>query len=291
MSHWSQERLHADVHKAVGGSLNLVRELSRISQELEPSVPSEWLLKRALFYSYELNILVDEGMSERDRLARLNHFFFEEKKFRGLTDPVHLGDPSDPFRLSTVFSARQGSPIVVAVLYGFLAERIGVPLEFVDFKPACFLKWVDSGHCRYIDVGRGGATLASDEVIELLHSQYQLTTVGLDQLLEPVSFEALLTTYLSQLKQAFAPRKEYEKTLFLQNALIAYQPSNLQLIAERAVLHRKLGHFKSALADLKRFFAFNDRDRAPAELVKLHDDLVTLLDRHRAGLDPGPGTA
>ncbi|MES2962504.1 MAG: tetratricopeptide repeat protein, partial [Bdellovibrionota bacterium] len=201
---------------------------------------------------------------------------------------VHVGDPSDSFRLSRVFASRQGSPIVVAMLYGFLAERIGVSLEFVDFRPACFLKWVDSGHCRYIDVGRGGSTLASDEVIDLLHSYYQLTTVGLDQLLEVVTFERLLTTYLSQLKQAFAPRKEYEKTLYLQNALIAYQPSNLQLIAERAVLHRKLGHFKSALADLKRFFAFNDRDRAPADLVKLHDDLVTLLDRHRAGLETDP---
>ncbi|MES2962503.1 MAG: hypothetical protein V4760_01345, partial [Bdellovibrionota bacterium] len=84
-SHFSQERLHADVHKAVGGSLNLVRELSRISQELEPSVHSEWLLKRALFYSYELNMLVDDSMSERDRLATLNHFFFEEKRFKSLT--------------------------------------------------------------------------------------------------------------------------------------------------------------------------------------------------------------
>lgn len=288
VSHWSQERLHADVHKAVGGSLNLIRELSRISQELEPSVQSEWLLKRALFYSYELNMLVDENMSERDRLAKVNHFFFQEKHFRSLIDPVHVGDPSDPFRLSSVFASRHGSPIVVAILYAFLAERIGVSLEFVDFKPACFLKWVDSGHCRYIDVSRGGATLASDEVIELLHSQYQFTSVGLDQLLETVTFERLLTTYLSQLKQAFAPRKEYEKTLFLQNALMAYQPSNLQLVAERAVLHRKLGHFKSALADLKRFFAFNDRDRAPADLVKLHDDLITLLDRHRAGLDLEP---
>ena len=286
--HWSAERLHADVHRAVGGSLNLIRELARISQELDPSVPGEWLIKRALFYSYELHAIIKDEFSARDRLIALNEFFFENKNFRCHSDLKSLSDASDAYRLSRVFALRAGAPSVMALLYSFLAERIGLNLEVVNCRPACFLKWVDDGHSRYVDLARFGATLGSDELIEVLHTHYQMTTVSLTQILEPVSFDRLLSSYIAELKSAFAPHNDHAKLLFLQNALIAYQPSNLQLIAERASLHRRLGHFKSALSDLKRYFAFNERDRAPQELVKMHDELIQLLGRHRSGVEPEP---
>lgn len=302
--HWSQERFHADVTRAVGGTLNLLRELSRVAQEFDASTPAEWLIKRTLFFAYELQSEIPKDLSERERLLFLNRFFFEQKRFQCQTGPLGTlspsgelentssPDPSEEFRLSSVLTSRRGSPVVLSLLYAFLAERIGVALEFVDFRPAWFLRWKENGRSRYIDVSRGGATLSSDELIEVLHFRYQLEAKSKgDALFEPISFEKFIVAYLSDLKSTLikniganfgtnktAESAAPEKLLFLQNLLIAYQPSNIQRLAERALIYRRLGNFKSALQDLKRYFAFNDREKSSPELQRLHDDLVKLTE-------------
>ncbi len=279
--HWSQERLHADVHRAVGGNLNLVREVSRLSHELDPEMPVDWMIKRTQFFAYELQALIVDSWSERDRLSYLNRFLFDVKCFKCLTELTHLHRPSDAFRMSRVLAARAGAPMMLALLYSFLAEKIGVRLEFVDFNPAWFLRWTENGRSRYIDVAKGGATLSSEELIELLQTRYKMSTEASNaRLLDPLTFERFLVEYITDLKSTLSGFDlEPEKLLYLQNALIAYQPSNLHLLAERAGFHRKLGNFKSALADLKRYFAFHDRDKCPSELIQLHNDLVALIDR------------
>lgn len=300
---WSQERLTADVHRAVGGCLNLVREVSRLSNELDAEMPTEWMIKRTLFFAYELASVLPDGLPEHERLTFLNRFFFSMKCFKCLKETAHLKRPSDAFRLSRVLAARAGAPMMVALLYAFLAERIGITLEFVDLNsgspgslaspagpasPIWFLRWNENGRSRYIDITRAGRVLSSDELIEILHSKQS----RLEPLLEALTFEHFLVAHITDLKSTLscagsrtgagataAPNFGIEKLLFLQNALIAYQPSNLQRLAERAVLHRKLGNFKSALADLKRFFAFHDRDKCKPELLKLHAELLALINR------------
>lgn len=279
--HWSQERLSADVNRAVGGNLNLIREISRLSHELDPEMPTDWMIKRTQFFAYELASILPEGLDERERLSFLNGFFFDRKCFKCLTDSASLSRPSDAFRMSRVLAARAGSPMVLALIYAFLAERIEVRLEFVDLKSAWFLCWKDGARSRYIDITRGGAMLSSDELIAVMQSR---CSEGQDNaassLLETLTFEKFLVAYITDLKRALSGYDlDPAKLLFLQNALIVYQPSNLLLLGDRAILHRKLGNFKSALSDLKRFFAFHDRERAPGELVRLHDELVTLLNR------------
>lgn len=293
--HWSQERFHADVTRAVGGTLNLIRELSRIAFEFDDTMPVDWLIKRTQFFAYELQSELEttsaEAVSERDRLAHLNRFFFDSKRFQCLTEMANHAEPSEAFRLSHVLTSRRGSPVVLSLLYAFLAERIGVKLDFIDFNPAWFLRWSDQGRSRYIDVARNGATLSSDELIDVLHSRYQMTTdLKNDALFEPISFDRFMVTYVCDLKSTLlsttgAKLPSAEKLLFLQNLLIAYQPSNVNRLAERAVLYRRVGQFKNALQDLKRYFAFNDKEKASPELTQLHADLVRLIEI-RAGLLP-----
>lgn len=278
-------RLHADVQKAVGGGLNLIRELARVSYHLDPSVHPDWLVKRIKFFAYELQSQLDSTHTNRERLNRLNTFFFTQKKFRCLTELSSLAEPSEAFALNHVLAHRAGSPNVLALIYSYLAEKIGVQLEFVDLKPACFLKWSDHGRSRFIDIIRTGTTLSSDELIGMLHTRFEMTSLNNTSLLETYPFESYLTDYLLDLKTSLAPQDDPEKLLFLQNILVAYQPSNLQLLAERAVLNRRVGHFKSALSDLKRFFVFYDREKAPLELVQLHDDLVQVLERQKSNME------
>jgi regulator of sirC expression with transglutaminase-like and TPR domain len=275
--HWSQERFHADVQRAVGGVVNLLREVSRISHHLEPSIPAEWMLKRVQFFSYELQTLTRDAHTDQDKLGLLNNFFFSAKNFRCT--------PLGEVRLNRVLAERTGAPQVIELLYAFLAERIGVALDFVDLKPTCFLRWSEGGRSRYIDVTRGGATLSSDELIDTLHTRFSMTTFSNTSLLEVASFESYISDYLVTLKHAIDISHDPETVLFLQDTLIAYQPSNLQLVGERALLHRRLGNFKNAFTDLKRYFSFHDRSRAPIELCRLLDELTELYERTKSNVE------
>jgi len=270
------DRLHADVQRAVGGSFNLLREISRISAHYEPGIPAELMTKRVLFLAYELETLTRHLTAQSDKLMALNRFFFETHRFSCVHEPQRLASPSFALRLNKVLSERTGCPNVLELLYAFLAERITVPLEFVDLKPTCFLKWTENGQSRYIDITRGGRTLSSDELIETLHTRFRLTGFSNAGLLDACTFEGFISDYVTLLKSLTDPVYEADRILFLQDILVSYQPSNLQLIGERALLHRRLGHMKRALADLKRYFAFHERDRAPSELVAAFDELNAL---------------
>jgi regulator of sirC expression with transglutaminase-like and TPR domain len=284
-AHWSADRLHADANKAAGGILNLIREFSRISHEFDSSLSAEWMSKRILFLTYELQSEIDPEFDDAERLLRLNRFFFEKKGFAFVADSSRLADPSEALRLAPVLTRRSGAPMVLALIYALLAERIGIDMEFVDLKPTCFMKWTDQGRSRYIDITRMGAPLSSDELIETLHTRFAMMSICNASVLETYSFESYLSDYVYTLKRALPADSDPERLLFLQNTLVSYQPSNLQLIGERAVIHRRLGNFKSALSDLKRFFAFHDKLKAPPELVNLHDDLVQLLERHQVNIE------
>lgn len=288
--HWSADRLHADANRAVGGAFNLLREVCRIGSLIDDSMAVDAIIRRAQFLAYELQTELhhlgattetDPAVSlldERGRLQLLNRFLFTEKKFRclGTVPPFsNLGNDSpESLRMNRVLIDRTGAPIMIELLYAFLAERLGVNLEFADLKPTCFLKWRNGQQSHYIDVTREGAILTSDELIETLHTRFHLTNLCSASALEVQPFESFIADYIFEIKSCMDEDLDTEALLRLQEALIAYMPSNLKLIAERAVLHSRVGNFKNALLDLKRYFSFHDRSRAPQELVDLFDDLT-----------------
>ncbi len=261
------------------GALRELREMSRLSYELDPSVPTEWMIKRVQFFAYELEASIDDSFTEHRKLSALNVFFFQKKKFQVVADPMLGSEPWSSFVLSHVLTARAGSPTVIALLYSILAKHLSIPLELVDLKPASYLRWVDSGRARYIDITRGGAACSTDELLEVLHARFQSDSLISANLLESYSPETYLVEYVLELRASLRLYGDPEKLLYLQNFLISLQPNNFNLLGERAVLHRQIGNFKSALLDLKRYFSFFERERAPEDLVELHDDLVEMLER------------
>jgi regulator of sirC expression with transglutaminase-like and TPR domain len=280
----SSRQLSADIFK-------ILNEVSRITHRLDPSVPAEWMIKRVQFLAYELQTFIrtvtsTEALRDAEKLSLLNRFFFSEKKFRCVVETSSTqanapqnGQTIEGLRLNKVLSSRVGAPVVLELIYAYLADVIGLTLEFVDLKPICFLKWRDRDQARYIDVSRNGKTLTNDEVIETLSTRFRMTSFSSSQVLETCSATSFTFEYVSSLKQALGAMHDPQTVLFLQDTLIGYQPSNLQLVGERALLHRRLGNLKSALADLKRYFSFHDKTRSPSELINLHSELIQLLEQ------------
>ena len=276
-SEQSSQQLSADI-------LKILNEVSRVSHRLEPAVPAEWMLKRVQFLAYELQTFISavsasDSFLDAEKLSLLNRFFFSEKKFRCVGDTSAHALTLEGLRLNRVLSNRVGAPLVLELIYAYLADGIGLTLEFVDLKPICFLKWRGKNQAHYIDLSRSGKTLTNDELIETLSSRFRMTSFSSSQVLEACSATNFTFEYVLSLKQAFGAMHDPHTLLFLQDTLIGYQPSNLQLVGERAVLHRRLGNLKSALSDLKRYFSFHDKSRAPSELVNLHNELLHLLEQ------------
>jgi regulator of sirC expression with transglutaminase-like and TPR domain len=277
--HWSRDRLHADVNRAVGGSLNLIREFSRLSFEIDSATSVDWMIRRTQFFAYELQTLIRDENTEREKIALLNAYFFDMKKFRCIEDLSRTRPVLNTVHFGRALVDRSGSPVLIAVLYKYFAEHIGVQLEVVDFHPTRFLRWYENGRARFVDILREGDLLSSEQLIECLHDKFSAMDASAHSILEVSRFELILSHYIGDLKTAIGAAEDFAKLLFLQNTLVSYQPSNVELLAERAFLHRKVGQFKNALSDLKRYFAFYDKARAPRDLVELHDDLLRITGR------------
>lgn len=259
----------------------MLKEMSVVSAQLEPSLHSQWVIKRVQFYAYELRSQTPLHTTPANACAILNTFFFERKGFSAIARPQDATDPAPAFLLHKVLAARTGAPVVLSLIYSFLACQIGLRLQFVDLRPSCFLKFIENGVSRFIDLSRGGRILNSHDLLESLQTRYHVASVPASALLDPVPKDRFMVDYLAALKLACIKRNDPESLLVVQNALMNYQPSSLQLLGERALLHRRLGNFKFALADLKRYFSFHDRASAPNELIRVYDELLQLLEKHR----------
>ncbi|MES2854710.1 MAG: transglutaminase family protein [Bdellovibrionota bacterium] len=277
--HWSKDRLHADVQRAVGGSFNLVREFCRLSFEIDSATSVDWMIRRTQFFGFELRTLITEEADDREKLEILNDFFFDSKRFRCIEDLTTARSPLNSTHFGRALVDRTGSPVLIAALYRYLAEQIGLTLEVVDFRPSRFLRWNEAGRARFVDITKKGAVLSCDELIDCLHEKFNAREASAHSVLEVSPFEMVISDYIGDLKTAIKPGEEFGKLLFLQNALVSYQPSNVALLADRAVLHRRLGQFKNALSDLKRYFTFFDKSKCSKELNDLHDDLVRITSR------------
>ncbi len=259
----------------------MLKEMSAVSSQLEPSVQADWVVKRVQFYAYELRALTPLNSKPTEACQILSSFFFEAKGFCAVPKPQELAEPETAYLLHKVLSARIGAPAVLSLIYSFLGCQIGLPLEFVDLRPTCFLKFVENGVSHFIDLSRRGRIMNNDDLLDLLHTRFHMDSVPDSALLDPVPSGRFMVEYLAALKMAYIKRSSPEALLIIQNALLVHQPASLQLLGERALLHRRLGNFKNALADLKRYFSFNDRSKAPPEMVRVYDELITLLEKQK----------
>jgi regulator of sirC expression with transglutaminase-like and TPR domain len=254
----------------------LVQEISGICSRVEINVKAEILAKRVLFLSFEAQTQIPQELSWDLKLQKLNEFFFDKKDFAIVAD-ASFHDPVALQLLNRALASRVGAPRPLGLVYSSIAQKIGLNLEFVDLQPHCYLKYVDQGTSRFIDLSRRGKLMSSLELLETLQRRLQTPSISSTELLETVCHERFIIDYLVALKSAFKYRENLEPLLIIQNHILDLQPTNLPLIGERALLFKQMGHDKNALSDLKRYFAFSDRKRAPQELVKLYDELCQSL--------------
>lgn len=293
-------REYARVCAAIRGGIRV--ELKETDQR--PGIHTTEASERRLqFLGWEIEKLIETHRARfRSASELLNSIFFDELDFQvaiqtsiqtGAQTVTHGGWPVDagltPRRLDAstalfdpVLARRCGPPTLISVLYAWTSEFVarafgdecdfqrvdlvsGTPTEVVRVIPKD-----DRGEVWLLDLAKRGG-----RVSELDWAAWCAAATGGFSRLTWVQGLVKSLTELFRLieKMPNLSLDLLSAQLYVLDQIISLQPSETSRWAERAMLNTRRGDSSSALDDLKRFFAFHERDSAPSAIVNLFDDL------------------
>ncbi len=206
--------------------------------------------------------------SLRERVAALNRFLFEEQRFGGNTHSYY--DPRNSY-LNDVLERRLGIPITLTLVYMAIGRRLGLDVQGVSF-PGHFLAKCVEGEEIVVDV-YAGAILPPEACLERLRA-----TVGAEATLTPETLRAatpreILVRMLSNLKQIFVERSDFERALACCERILLLTPDAPFELRDRAAVYAQLGCLAAAAADLDRFAEVAPGDPFAAVARRQRDSL------------------
>ncbi|MDG3003699.1 SirB1 family protein [Paludisphaera mucosa] len=137
---------------------DLARVALEIARDFHPGLDVEACLGRIHALAERVRLRRREGASARKVLGQINWVLFIEEGYTGNTEDYF--DPRNSF-LDEVLDRKTGIPISLSILYGSIAERLGVSLGPVN-SPAHFLLRLDDGESTFVDPFHGGELLDPD---------------------------------------------------------------------------------------------------------------------------------
>lgn len=249
----------------------------------------EWLQKRMNFLVYDwqsLGLITLNSTNAEDQISNsdltqvptqelgpgvawsilrnLSNFLFKQKKF---VAKLSSENPDD-LLFEKIFAQREGHVHAIAIIYGILAESMGLNLNHIHLNPLGLLKFTHLDQTFFVDLTQNGELLSSQQVLERMHQSFASENPAL-RLLEYMTGKQCFLEYLHLLKRALQRNGQLEPLLLVLNQIQLYQPSNLNTLVERAFVFKDLGQNKNALADVKRYLSFADARNVPEAVLDL----------------------
>lgn len=243
-----------------------------------PTVDTTNVERRLSFLGWDF----DSRFANR-RTFKLRDFadiYFNELGFRpakGEADP-------DSTLLDTVLAKREGTFTSLATLFAWGADRAiekwrarepdteRLKFDLIQDAPTDVIRVtkVDSS-VEYVSMKSKGQIVEDDEWLEWCSEHPSLQRLSLPEVWMRLLNE--MKTSLDVPSTRWTPTAALTAQNLILDQLISFKPSHIRWLAERAVIRHRLGNDSGALDDLKRFFAFQERDAAPPSLVSLYEQL------------------
>ena len=192
----------------------------------------------------------DATAATRARLLR--RFLFEEQGFHGNREDYY--DPRNSY-LNDVLDRCTGIPITLAVVLIEVGRRIGLEVAGVGYPRHFLVKYHDGDATFLLDPFNSGQAFDAAgfraEMIERGATPEHLA----DYYLSGVTQRQLLARMLLNLKAIYLDKRDYRRTLRIQEYTIALNPWSFPDIRDRGVLRGYLGDNDGALADLETYVA------------------------------------
>lgn len=276
--------------------LGPLREYARISAAIRPSLrsslapdlsPRNTVDRRLMFLGWEVETLIQKLRPQfNSALELLNSIFFSKLSFSISNELDRYGFDESGALLESILAKRRGPPILTSILYAWIAESVERAygdrsdfsrVELVQGTPTQVVRLIprnDNGEVWLVDLSKSGARVVESEWHPWCASN---KSEGFTRLTWAQGLVKGLTELFKLLEKI--PDLSLDllsAQLFVLDQIITLQPSETGRWAERAMLNTRRGDRSSALDDLKRFFAFHERESAPPAIVSLFDDLRSL---------------
>lgn len=233
-------------------------------------------LRNINFMCYELMSRCQDK-DEEGRLKELLNYFFEEKGFQ-VIPPSADGWTEDDLLLGTTLQNRVGSPLALALVFLHLASQLDLPIYLVHIKRHCVVKWVRAGRSCFLDLTASGNELTQEQLLKLINKSVGSKTFGSDDGFEILPSKKVFLRYAEELGNLYKQAKDSQRLHTILNTRLVIDTTNLEILAERALLRQRLGYIKEALQDLKRYFSFVDKEHAPSELQAAFHQMQNVQD-------------
>jgi serine protease Do len=230
-----------------------------------PDLDRESYIRKIEKMSQQIAISLPSDASQRERLAAINRFLFDENGFHGSRQEYYHAANS---HMDRVIDDREGLPITLSILYIELARRnqielkgIGLPGHFV----VCYQN--EEGDSQYIDVFNRGAPLSRKDAEKMIRELNQRNATVQD-LLPQTTREVLLRVLRNLISSAQRDRNE-ESIVKYCSAMVAIAPEVPQYRMMRCAARYRTQRLAGALSDIETLLATSPSEFSTSDLLQM----------------------
>ncbi len=194
--------------------------------------------------------------SDHARVLALHEWFFREARFGANIDNCLAVDNG---LVDMVLEKRQGSPIVLTLLFAYFAQCCGLSAHAVAF-PGYFMVSIDDGdQMRFLDAMQG-EWLSQKVLSGILRGSLGQFAQLEPQHLQPATLGQVKQRLLAGLKAALIRESRHAEALQCCDMLLELNPDDASEIRDRAFLLQELSCFDSAAKDLAYYIKQRPKD-------------------------------
>ncbi len=255
--------------------INLAAAALAIAQEEYPQLDAACYLHQLDTMAEAVQTQLPETNYPLRLIQTLNHYLFDEWGFRGNADNYY--DPRNSF-LSDVLERRTGIPITLSLVYLELAQRIGFPMVGVNFPGHFLIRPQRDDLEFFVDPFHQGDILFHQDCQERLAALYGQAIPLQPQFFTEVTPTLFLVRMLTNLKQIYLHRQDFDRCLAASERILLVQPNHPIERRDRGLLYYQLERWSESRQDLEDYLAQTPTPEDQALIQKLLSQLDELLE-------------
>lgn len=186
-----------------------------------------------------------------ETLRALNVVLFEQEHFRGSRADYY--NPQNSF-LNRVLERRLGIPLSLSLVYIEVGKRLGLTLAGIGMPFHFIVRCTLPGEAFvYIDPYEKGKFLSAQDCRRRLVQVFK-DPADLDaHWLEPLSPKQFLVRMLTNLKQIYLHKNDYQRTLTVSDRILLLNPQHPNELRDHGLVAFHLKYYSRALRDLTAY--------------------------------------
>ncbi|NJR66657.1 MAG: tetratricopeptide repeat protein [Leptolyngbyaceae cyanobacterium CRU_2_3] len=249
----ARQRFYQEIHQP-DEQIDLAKAALYLAQEEYPQLDVEEYLNALDAMAVEVQERLPIAAYPLRIIQVLNHYLYEDLKFRGNTDSYY--DPRNSY-LNQVIDRRTGIPITLALVYLEIARRIDFPMVGIGMPGHFLIRPLVEGMQIFVDPFNQGEVLFEQDCQERLNQIYNQQLFEFrPEFLESVSPQYFLARMLTNLKAVYLESNDVPRALAAIERILLLFPHAVMEQRDRGLLYYQLDRWVEARQDLESYLTY-----------------------------------